>query len=240
MIDVAALATRAAPRLHPDYLDALRRGGPLLDRASLTTPLRIAHFLAQVLHETAGGTLLFENLTYTTADRLLAIFGQGRHSAAIRVEEAPALLRNPRALAERVYGLGNPAKARVLGNSRPGDGWLYRGGGLLQATGGANYRRMGELCGVDFHGTPELIAAPDHALKPALRIWREGDLNDAADRDDLRAITRTINGGLTGEADRRRWFDRIRSLMAGGPSSCLPVAAATQADASKHSNRLQQ
>lgn len=218
MIDLAALAVRAAPRIHPEYQEALRRGAPLLDRAGLTTPLRIAHFLAQVLHETAGGRVLFEALSYSTAERLLEIFGQGRHSAAIRPEEAPALLRNPQALAERVYGLGNPAKARALGNTRPGDGWRYRGGGLLQTTGGANYRRMGELCGTDFYGTPELIAAVDHALKPALQVWREGNLNSAADRDDLRTITRTINGGLTGETDRRQWLDRLRSLLESCPT----------------------
>jgi putative chitinase len=139
----------------------------------------------------------------------MEIFGVGRHSAAVRPEEVPALLSSPERLGDRVYGLGNPRKATELGNTRPGDGYRYRGGGVLQTTGGSNYRRMGEDVGVDFYSSPDLIVAPEYALKPALREWADGNLNDAADRNDLRTITRTINGGFNGLPDRQRWFERI-------------------------------
>jgi predicted chitinase len=74
------------------------------------------------------------------APRLLEVFGAGRHSAGITPGEAQALARRPEAIAERVYGLGNPSKARELGNTQSGDGFRYRGGGLMQTTGRANYR----------------------------------------------------------------------------------------------------
>src|SRR5438105_3985429 len=97
-----------SPRAYPNYTEALENGDNLLQRAGITTPIRQAHFLAQCMQETGGGTVLFENLSYRTPARLLQIFGVGHHSAAIRPEDVPGLLNNPQGLAERVYGLGNP------------------------------------------------------------------------------------------------------------------------------------
>jgi putative chitinase len=163
--------------------------------------------------------VLFENMNYTTAARLLQIFGVGHHSAAIRPDEVDGFLDNPEQLAERVYGLGNPAKAAELGNRRPGDGFRYRGGGLLQTTGGGNYQRLGEKIGVDFLGSPELIVAPENALQPALHEWNEGKLNDAADRNDIRTITRVINGGFNGLDGRQAFFDRIWAVAGDGAAA---------------------
>src|SRR5262249_7604009 len=148
-------------------------------------------------------------LSYTTPERLLEIFGVGNHSAAVRPEEVAGLLRNAEGLAERVYGLGNPPKARELGNTRPGDAFKDRGGGVLQTTGGANYKRMSEKAGVDFFDNPQLIVAPEHALKPALQEWAEGNLSEAADRNDIRRITKVINGGFIGLKERQAWFDKV-------------------------------
>jgi putative chitinase len=211
--NIATVVQQVAPRIKPNYMDAFQQCDALFAQFGITTPLRIAHFLAQVMHETGGGTVLYESLYYTTSDRLLAIFGVGNHSAAIRPEEVGGLLRNERALAERVYGLGNPPKAKELGNSRPGDGYRFRGSGLLQTTGGANFQRMGDKAGVDFYNHPELIVSPEHALKPALYEWDEGNLNAAADANDIRKITRRINGGFNGLDDRRAWFDKIWPLV---------------------------
>src|SRR6185503_11952740 len=136
------------------------------------------------LHETGGLALEWENMSYS-AERLCEVFGVGRHSAAITPEEAETLAHNPAAIAERVYGLGNPRKAQELGNTEPGDGFRYRGGGLMQTTGRANYRRMGEECGVDFEQTPDLIVSAQHALKPALAEWTSNGLNEFADCNDL-------------------------------------------------------
>jgi putative chitinase len=199
----------AAPGANASYADGFASSQALFDQFAINTPLRVAHFLAQVLHETGGGTVLFENLTYRTPERLMQIFGIGHHSAAIRPEEVNGLIGNPQALAERVYGLGNPRKAKELGNVNPGDGYRYRGAGALQTTGGANYKRMGDLSGVDFYGQPDLIVAPEHVLKPALHEWDLGKLNNAADKNDIRTITRVINGGYNGIAERQQWFDKV-------------------------------
>jgi putative chitinase len=226
-----------APGAHANYVTAFANGDALLQQFGVNTPLRIAHFLAQVLHETGGGNVLFENLSYTTPERLLQIFGVGNHSAAVRPEEVPGLLRNPEALAERVYGLGNPRKARELGNTRPGDGFKYRGGGVLQTTGGGNYQRMGDRAGVDFFADPNLIVAPEHALKPALQEWAEGRLNAAADRNDIRTITKVINGGFNGLDERQAWFDRIWPIASG---AAAPPPAWEAAEADDNTRWLQQ
>jgi len=144
-VRIVSIVRKVAPRCYPNYLKAFEDGDDIFERFKINTPLRIAHFLAQALYETGRGTVLFESLKYKTAARLLEIFGVGRHSAAIRPDEVDQYLNNDRALAERVYGLGNPKKAKELGNTKSGDGYKYRGGGLLQTTGGANYARMGNL-----------------------------------------------------------------------------------------------
>ncbi len=204
---------RVAPRALPAYLAAFEQGDALLHAAGITTPLRLCHFLAQVMHESDGLTIQWENLSYRTPARLMEIFGQGRHSAAITWDEVPGLIGNPQKLAERVYGLGNPKKARELGNTQPGDGYRYRGGGILQTTGRGNYRRMGQKCGVDFEAQPELVVSAEHALKPALAEWTEGNLNAAADRDDILTITKKINGGTNGLASRRDWLAKLKPLI---------------------------
>lgn len=234
---VVDIVRSVAPRAYPNYVNAFADGETSLQQFGIDTPLRISHFLAQVLHETGGGTVLFENLTYTTAARIMEIFGVGRHSAAVRPEEVPALLRNPERLADRVYGLGNPKKAAELGNMRPGDGYRYRGGGALQTTGGSNYKRTGESVGVGFYEEPNLIVTPEHALKPALQEWAEGNLNSAADKNDIRAITRTINGGFNGMDERQHWFDRIWPLAS---DSSVPPAAWKAANSDDETRWLQE
>src|SRR5262249_4603343 len=122
MATMLEVFTKVAPRAYPNYVRAFQNDAALFTRFKINTPLRIAHFLAQTMYECGRGTILFENLRYRTVTRLLQIFGVGNHSAAVTPEEAPGLLNNPEKLGERVYGLGNPRKARELGNTRPGDG----------------------------------------------------------------------------------------------------------------------
>jgi putative chitinase len=136
--------------------------------------------------------------------------------AKVTNEEAERLAHHPEAIAERVYGLGNPNKAVELGNTTQGDGFLYRGNGVLQTTGRGNHRRMGQACGVDFEGNPNLVTAPEHALKPALQEWTEGNLNHFADIDDITTITRRINGGLNGLAERKAFFKKLLPLLQAG------------------------
>lgn len=203
---------RLCPNAKPSYEAAIEHGDALFNAYGITTVLRLAHFLAQAFHETDGLRIEWESGNYS-AERLLQIFGVGHHSAAITPIEAQQLAHNGPAIFERVYGLGNPRKARELGNVKSGDGFRYRGGGIMQTTGRANYRRMGEKCGVDFEAHPELVLSADHALKPALAEWSEGHLNDAADRDDLLTITKKINGGTNGLDSRRQWLNRIKMVL---------------------------
>jgi uncharacterized protein (TIGR02594 family) len=210
---------KVAPQARANYLAAFEDGDDLLQQVGLATPDRMAHFLAQILHETGGLTLDRESMSYR-ADRIVAIFGVGKHSAAITAAEAQTLARDERALAERVYGLGNPKKAAELGNLNPGDGFRFRGGGLMQTTGRFNFRNTGRQCGVDFEARPELIVSPEHALKPALIEWSERELNAFADNNDILAISRAINCGSArsrkipnGLQDRSTWFARIRFLI---------------------------
>ena len=208
MPTISEILKSVAPNAKPNYVDGFTNAQDLLFQFGINTPLRISHFLAQVLHETGGGMVLFENLNYTTPARLLQIFGVGRHSAAIRPEEVNGLIGNPQALAERVYGLGNPRKAKELGNTRPGDGYRYRGGGALQTTGGANYKNMGDLSGVDFYNQPDLIVDPAQVLKPAIHEWDLGKLNTAADKNDIRTITRVIMAATMASTSARRGSTR--------------------------------
>lgn len=214
---------RVAPRPMPAYLAAFDMGDALFAKYQVDTPLRFGHFAAQCLAETGGLTVTRENMNYS-ASRMIEIFGVGHSSAAVRPEEAAVLAHHPERIAERVYGLGAPTKAKALGNTHPGDGWAYRGGGIFQTTGRYNYRIMGQLCGVDFEGHPEWVLSPEHALKPALGEWDRGRLNDFADKNDLLSISRVINIGNArttkmpnGMQDRRRWFNTIWPVIRDQP-----------------------
>jgi putative chitinase len=217
-----ALVKSVAPNARSNYLNAIDGSADLLNQRGINTPLRLAHFFAQALLETGGFTVLRESMDYS-APRLLQIFGVGHHSAAITESEANALAHNEQALAERVYGLGNPAKARELGNTEPGDGFRYRGNGVLQMTGRGAHRSTGAACGVDFEGNPDLATTAEHALKPAVQEWTEKGLNAFADRDDIRTITLRINGGFNGFDDRQAWLVKLKkALIAAGD---LPAGA---------------
>ena len=210
----ATIVRLVAPHAKQNYLAAFDAGDAILSEHEITTPLRLAHFLAQVMHETGALTIEEESGNYS-ATRLIEVFGGPRHR--VTSAESQQLAHNPEAIFNRVYGIegaNNPRiLARELGNTEPGDGWKYRGRGILQTTGRGNYRRMGQRCGVDFETHPELVLSAEHALKPALVEWTEGNLNAAAGRDDIVAITRKINGGLNGLASRRTWLAKIKRAI---------------------------
>ena len=232
---------KLAPKCRPEYRAAFEAGDALFAAHGIVTPLRLAHFLAQVLHETGGLSIARESGNYR-AERILEVFGEGRHSAKVTPAEARKLAGDGPALFDRVYGVGNPRKAKELGNTQLGDGWKYRGHGLMQTTGRANYRRMGEKCGVGFESDPELVLSAEHALKPALAEWTEGKLNAAADADDILKITKRINGGTNGLADRKTWLAKAKAIidrvdLAPDAPVAVPVPAPRPDDAPKPENK---
>jgi len=114
------------------------------------------------------------------------------------------------------YSSGEAYEGRAdLGNSMPGDGARYKGRGLIQLTGRANYQRYGELLQLDLVGNPELAADPATSLVIACEYWTLKGLNALADKDDIETITRRINGGLNGLADRRARLTRAKEALAG-------------------------
>ena len=101
-----------------------------------------------------------------------------------------------------------------LGNTEPGDGVRFRGRGLIQITGRANYRECGDALGVDLLSRPELLEEPDLAAQSAGWYWHSRGLNEIADRGDARAITKKINGGLNGYQDRLAYLSLAQERLA--------------------------
>lgn len=100
-----------------------------------------------------------------------------------------------------------------LGNTQPGDGKRYKGRGLIQLTGRNNYHLFSQHFGVDFINDPELVAEPEWAARSAGFFWKMKSLNVYADKDDFRTLTRKINGGFTGYADRIVYWDRAKKVL---------------------------
>lgn len=208
-----AILKKMWPRAKADFVNGVADAAPaVFGTFNLTTPLRIAHFMAQISHESGGGTIVRENMNYS-AERLFEVFGVGHHSARVTRDEADQLAHNPEAIAERVYGLGNPKKARELGNVDPGDGWKYRGGGLLQLTGRASYRKLGQVAGVDLESDPDLIADPAVSLKVAAAEFKQLGCLPYCDKDDVRQVTRRVNGGTNGLSERAEWLRRWKVAL---------------------------
>ncbi|MEJ6815852.1 MULTISPECIES: glycoside hydrolase family 19 protein [Pseudomonas] len=111
-----------------------------------------------------------------------------------------------------------PAQAKYegrvdLGNTQAGDGSKYRGRGLIQITGRANYAACGEALGLNLITQPELLELPQYAAMSAAWFWKQNGLNDLADRDQFNTITRRINGGLNGLQDRLDIWSRARAVL---------------------------
>ena len=173
------------------------------------TRLRLAAFLANVGHETGGGRRLVESLDYT-AERLMRVFG------ARATLEAQALCRqdgrpaDQRGLANILYG-GEWGR-RNLGNTMPDDGWRFRGRGLIQLTGRANYTRFAGMIGQPLDDSlMRRLELPAGAAESATHFWAVAGCNDAADAGDIARVRRIVNGGSVGLADVQ---DRYRLALA--------------------------
>jgi putative chitinase len=173
-------------------------------KADINNPLRICHFLAQMSHESAGFTVLQENLNYSEQG-LLKIFPRYfKDGLEKRYAKKPILI------ASRVYAnrMGNGAEDTQ-------DGWKYRGRGIIQLTGKSNYKKYSELIFGDDHlvKNPDLALDLKTACKIACAFWNENNLSDLADKDDLNNITRRINGGLNGLAHRKELLEKAKKMV---------------------------
>lgn len=144
-----------------------------LDRYAINTPLRIAHFLGQTCHESAG---------FRTTEE---------------------------------FASGDEYEGRVdLGNTMPGDGRRYKGRGLIQLTGRANYKDMGGKLDLPLEAEPARAGAPVLSLTIACEFWKANKLNPLCDADDLDRVTRRINGGTNGIDERRTYTSKAKNAIA--------------------------
>ena len=178
-------------------------------RFEINTPRRVAAFIGQYSHETSGFTRLEENLYYTDPTRIAKMF-----SALRQVEQARAFVRQPKALANKVY-----ANRNGNGNEASGDGWTYRGRGLPQLTGRGNYRRAVEKLGLPLEQQPDRVADLDVATLAGAWYWQANGLNARADLWQLDTITRAINGAaMAGRTDRAERCNRALEALLSTPA----------------------
>ena len=156
----------------------------------LDTPKRQAAFIGQCAVESANFTRLQENLNYS-AQRLTQVWP----SRFPNISMAEPYANNPEKLANFVY-------AGRMGNLQDGDGWKFHGRGLIQLTGRENYANCGSGIGVDLIDNPDLLLTPKYAVLSAGWFWNKKGLNALADTQEYGAMTRRINGGLTGLDER--------------------------------------
>jgi putative chitinase len=177
-----------------------------MDRIQIDSRARMAAWLAQVTHESADLTRTEENLYYTSPERIRQLWPR----AVPTTELAAQLCRRPETLANRVYAnrLGN-------GDEASGDGWRYRGRGLIMITGESLYRVTASAFGRDYLGHPDQVAEPDDAALTAAWYWDSINGNSLADEGRFDEITRRINGpAMVGGEDRRQRFARALAALA--------------------------
>lgn len=169
---------RAFQQLLPDY--------------DINTPLRVAHFIAQCAHESGSFNFIEENLNYRAAS-LMSTFKKYFPT----LELAQQYERKPERIANRVYAnrMGN-------GDEASGDGWRYRGRGLIQLTGKDNYTFFAGSLGIPVEEAADYMATFEGAAQSACFFWEQNKLNRFADANDVRGLTRAINGGFIGLEDR--------------------------------------
>lgn len=203
------------PHATPKLVGSIAANWEIAEARGIVTPRQTAFFLGHCAVETAGFTRLDENLYYTTAAVLRRTWPTRFPSEA----SAVPYLKNPRALANKVYGVR-------LGNERDGvsddDGWDHRGSGLIQTTGYDNFLEFERETGIKVTANPDLLRTMPSALEAAAVFWQKRDLNSFAERNDVEGSTRRINGGTHGLKDRQLYISRfLRELAPAGGVTVL-------------------
>jgi putative chitinase len=165
----------------------------------INTPMRLAAFIAQVGHESGNLRFVKENLNYS-AQGLVKVFPK-----YFNEQTAMQYQRNPEAIANRVYAnrMGN-------GPEESGEGWAYRGRGLIQLTGKNNYYTCMEALGID---DPSYFETPEGAARSAAWFWHSRNLNAVADTGDIKKMTKLINGGFIGLEDRIKHYNHALDVF---------------------------
>lgn len=182
------------------WYDALERCLPEYD---INTRDRIAAFLAQCIHESGGFSTIHENLNYKAAS-LVRVWP--KHFPSMAVAEQYA--KQPEKIANKVYAnrMGN-------GDESSGDGWKYRGQGLIQLTGANNYKAFADSIDISVDQAIEYIATFEGAVQSACWFWETNSLNALADQKDMIALTKKINGGTNGLEDRLNHYEHIQAIL---------------------------
>lgn len=177
---------------------------PLLEtfeKYEINTPKRQACFLGQCMHESGGFKFLKENLNYS-AKGLVATWP----SRFPNEEYAEEYARKPERIANKVY-------SGRMGNTEDGDGAKYIGRGLIQLTGKDNYKAVTEALGEDLVANPQLLEEPRYAALSAGWFWNKKGLNALADANDIETMTKRINGGSIGIADRKAKIEMVSKYL---------------------------
>lgn len=178
----------------------------ILPQVEINTLLRVSAFVAQMGHESADFTRLTENLNYS-ANGLVATWPK-----RFTNDTAQAYHRQPEKIANKVYAnrMGN-------GDEASGDGWKYRGRGIIQVTGKNNYYAfsMAEFNDERLLADPDYLITPNGAVKSACWFWNRSFLSNLADQQNMKAITKQINGGTHGLEDRLKRYERAIDILRG-------------------------
>lgn len=170
----------------------------------IDTPLRVVHYLAQVFHESAYLKSTEENLNYS-AEALLRVWP--KH---FNMSNVDFYAHNPQRIANRAYAnrMGN-------GSEASGDGYRYRGRGFIGTTGKANYQAYAESewCVGDLMSHPEWLAKSPGDQKSSMFFWLQNDCNRFADADDVKGLTKRINGGLNGYDSRLALTEKFKEVF---------------------------
>jgi len=185
----------------------------VMPKYGINTARRAAHFISQCAHESNNFRSLSENLNYSEK-ALNAVFG--RYFGAAPKRNAAEYARNPEKIANYVYM--DEFRKYKMGNVNEGDGWLFRGRGLKQLTGRENYTRFGKSINISAEEAAIYVATPKGAVESACWFWDANKLNTIADTDDVVKMTKKINGGNIGLADRQQRYAKAMQVF-GSPVS---------------------
>ena len=199
----------------------------IFPKYDINTANRIAGFVAQCAHESNNFNSLEENLNYSE-DALKKIFGRYFGTGGTK-RNAKEYARNPEKIANYVYQDEFPSSK--MGNTKAGDGWLFRGRGLKQLTGRENYTNFGKSIGMTAEQAAEYVATEKGAIESACWFWNAKKLNAVADSGDIVKMTKIINGGDIGLADRKKRYEAALAVL-GGKVSAAKAAPAAKASTS--------